>query len=154
MKKQPPLERINAIDKSDSLLDAPKIFKGLDQKDKYYYLNETVIYSYYSTLVESKVMLIINYLAALLLKGRNNKVSIHHNHQNDMELIEVFEEENKETLTKLKKARNTVYSHMDPKQASSGENITFVELEKCINFLNDLLKYNFKYIRGILDKMI
>lgn len=107
---------------------------GSIEKNRYVY--ETVAYLRYSTSVESRIMLIINYLVALLGKGSSNKISIHHNFQDKKDSINSFEKENKDIIKKLKSARNTVYAHMDSRQSDSKECITFEEFERCISFLN------------------
>ena len=93
----------------------------LSSTEKNRYVYETVAYLRYSTSVESRIMLMINYLVALLGKGSSNKISIHHNFQDKKDSINSFERENKDIIKKLKAARNTVYAHMDPKQSDSKE---------------------------------
>ncbi len=92
------------------------------------------------TLTECKLMLIINYLDALLIEERTNKISIHHNYQHKQNEIEKFKSDNKQTLTKIKKARNKVYSHRDPDWLKEVQKIGYHEIEKCIVFLKNLFE--------------
>ena len=109
------------------------------KKDMFNYLkNETT--------TQSRMMLITNYLYALLVKGRNNKISIHNNFENRKEEIEKFLEENKDTIDKLKTIRDKVYSHIDLDWLDYVKNISFEEIETCINFLNSIIGYDFDKI--------
>ena len=91
--------------------------------------------------VEARTMLIINYLSALLIEGRNNQISIHKNFENKMQEIRNFETENKDTLHNLKAARDKLYAHIDLDWQKYAKSITFDEFECCIKFLNDLFDY-------------
>lgn len=103
-----------------------------------YFKNETT--------TQSRMMLITNYLYALLVKSKNNKISIHNNFESRKEEIEKFLEVNKETIDKLTTIRNKIYSHIDLDWLKVAKNISFEEIRICIAFLNSMLDYDFDNI--------
>jgi len=50
------------------------------------------LYNYlkHESLVEAQIMLIVNYLVALLINSQNNKISIYKNFKNKMDDIQLF----------------------------------------------------------------
>lgn len=79
----------------------------------------------------------------LHIQPRNNNISIHKNFTNEKQKIDDFESKNNDLLTRLKTARDKLYSHIDLDWQIATKNISFDEFEICINFLNDLFNYNF-----------
>lgn len=101
------------------------------------------------TIAQSRMMLIINYLYALLVDGNNNKISIYKNFQDKLEDIKNFENRNKEITDKIKTVRDKVFSHIDANWLECVKNISFEEIETCINFLNNLFNYDFKNLLSL-----
>ena len=79
-------------------------------------------------------MLIINYLSALLIEGRNNQISIHKNFENKISKIRKFETEKQVTLYNLKSARDKLYAHIDLDWQKYANSITFDEF---IDYLDE-----------------
>ena len=147
LKSNPPVIMVSAVlgkDKKESV----KNYLSLDLTQQKQFSKELFLYLQRESLTESKIMLIINYIHALLIKTRTNKISIHHNFQHKQVIIDKFEKDNAEILTKIKKVRNKVYSHLDPNWLEDVKNIPFEEIEICINFLNKLFDYNFEKLLG------
>lgn len=147
LKNNPPMQMILPIDTKDSnqikeyLYLSKYLLPYEEQKKIFLYLQN-------ESLTESKVMLIINYLYALLIKGNNNKISIHKNFCNKVEEIKNFEENNKDILDKIKIVRDKFYSHIDLDFPQYLEKISFKEIEICVDFLNKLFNYNFEKLKN------
>ena len=79
---------------------------------------------------------------------RNKNTGEYYTKEQQLEKLKQFEKDNAEILTKIKKVRNKVYSHLDPNWLEDVKNIPFEEIEICINFLNKLFDYNFEKLLG------
>lgn len=141
LKKVPPLQWMNGIINVDSIEITKENFFRLDENQQLNFKNQLFAYLDRESTTEARLMLIINYLSALLMKGRNNKISIYKNF-GDSERVTEFAENNKNLLEQLKNARDKLYSHVDPDWREYAKVITFDEFERCIKFLNDLLGFD------------
>ncbi len=99
-------------------------------------------YLRYDAITESKMMLIINYLFALLANGKNNQISIYNNSRLNQANIKQFAQNNSDIINKIKTVRDKVYAHMDLDWLNYVKAIEYEEIERCINFLNDLFGLN------------
>ena len=148
LKKHPPLA-IELQSGADTTIDIFRDhYSNLDGFHQMLFKNELRHYLHGESITEAKTMLIINYLAALLIKGRNNNISIHKNFAEKAEEIHSFEEENKQILNKIQTARDKLYAHIDLDWASYAKGITFDELDVCVQFLNKLFDYRFDVIKS------
>lgn len=141
LKDNPPIQWTNNVIDTNSLEKTIQNFANLTsqqqrtfQKKLYWYLDK-------ESTTEARIMLIINYLSALLIKGKNNKISIHRNFTDKIQEIEKFEMDNKDLLHHLNVARDKLYAHIDLDWQTCTKDITFDEFETCINFLNELFDY-------------
>ena len=141
LKSNPPMKWENNVLDEDSIETSIQNYKDLSRGEQIAF--KEMIYKYLNreSTVEARTMLIINYLSALLIEGRNNQISIHKNFENKMQEIRNFETENKDTLHNLKAARDKLYAHIDLDWQKYAKSITFDEFECCIKFLNDLFDY-------------
>ena len=97
------------------------------------------------SLTESKIILIINFLYALLFKdAKHNKISIYENYQDRLADIQKFRKDNKTILENIKTARDKTCAHIDLHWEKELKSISFNEIEVCIKFLNDLLGFKFE----------
>jgi len=143
LKRNPPLLWTNSIINNENLEKTRENYLKLDSTQQTVFNQELFNYLNRESTTEARTMLVINYLAALLIKGKNNNISIHENFNS--EKINKFTEENKDLLNRLKDARNKLYAHIDLNWKDYAKGITFDEFQKCINFLNDLFNYNFQH---------
>ena len=139
LKKLPPQQWENGIINNKSLEKTRENFSKLSAAQKETFSQELFIYLDRESTAEARIMLIINYLNALLIEGKTNNISIHKNFNS--EKINKFTEENKDLLNRLKTARDKFYAHIDLDWKDYAKGITFDEFQKCINFLNDLYDY-------------
>ena len=141
LKSNPPMKWENNVLDEDIIETSIQNYKDLSRGEQIAF--KEMIYKYLNreSTVEARTMLIINYLSALLIEGRNNQISIHKNFENKMQEIRNFETENKDTLHNLKAARDKLYAHIDLDWQKYAKSITFDEFECCIKFLNDLFDY-------------
>lgn len=96
----------------------------------------------FDALTESKKMLIVNYLYALLVKTKNNKISIQNSPGLDQKTISEFVKTQWEILEKIKIVRDKIYAHIDLDWASVAKNISNEEIECCISFLDKIFGEN------------
>ena len=147
LKKNPPINFVpdapgdTIEEKMNNFLSAMSPQKRNEfNKEMFQYLGK-------ESLTESKFMLIINYLYALLFRDpRHNQISIYENFQDRIEEIEAFKRANQNTLNKIKTVRDKVYAHIDLNWMQYVRNIQFEEIENCIQFLNGLFNYKFETI--------
>lgn len=130
----------NVLDE-DSIEISIQNYKNLSRGEQVVFKETLYKYLNRESTVEARTMLIINYLSALLIEGRNNQISIHKNFENKISEIRKFEAENQVTLYNLKSARDKLYAHIDLDWQKYANSITFDEFEICIKFLNDLFDY-------------
>lgn len=89
---------------------------------------------------ESYKMLIVNYLTALFGKRKNDKISLYNHPIKDQEqAIEQFFKTNADELDAVFRVRDKVYSHVDVDFINACKNISFDFIEKCIDFLRNVL---------------
>ena len=141
LKNSPPLKWINDVVDEGSLELSIQNYKNLTRAEQASFKKTLYEFLDRQSTTEARIMLIINYLSALLIEGRNNQISIHKNFENKMQEIRNFETENKDTLHNLKAARDKLYAHIDLDWQKYAKSITFDEFECCIKFLNDLFDY-------------
>ncbi|MDE6200823.1 MAG: hypothetical protein K2M47_02930 [Clostridiales bacterium] len=96
----------------------------------------------YDALTESKKMLIVNYLYALLAHTKNNKISVHNNPYLNQTLISEFMQTHGDIVEKIKIVRDKVYAHIDLNWMSVAKNISNDEIQCCIDFLNNIFGEN------------
>jgi len=139
LKETPPLLWKNDVIDNESIEISRKNYRNLSP-DKQAAFNK-IWYQYMDreSTTEARVMLIVNYLSALLIKGKNNQISIHRNFADKMPEIQEFETNNKELLLRLQAARDKLYAHIDLDWKKYAKEITFDEFQICIDFLNKLL---------------
>lgn len=137
LKKNPPLQWTNDVI-GNNIEDTKQNYKNLALQQKRKFTKTLYYYLYRESTTEARIMLIINYLSALLIKGKNNQISIHKNFTDRIQEIEEFEKTNKDLLNRLKIARDKFYAHIDLDWQSYTKSITFDEFEICINYLNQL----------------
>lgn len=141
LKNNPPLKWINDVVDEGSLELSIQNYKNLTRAEQASFKKTLYEFLDRQSTTEARIMLIINYLSALLIEGRNNQISIHKNFENKMQEIRNFETENKDTLHNLKSARDKLYAHIDLDWQKYAKSITFDEFECCTKFLNDLFDY-------------
>lgn len=146
LKDEPPLQWINNVININSIEKTRQNYMELTLQQKIGFKEELYLYLDKESTTEARVMLIINYLSALLIRGRNNHISIHRNFTDKMQKIEKFEDEKKELLDRLKTARDKLYAHIDLDWQTYARGITFDEFEICIKFLNDLFDYKYELL--------
>lgn len=103
------------------------------------FLFERDFYFCFNSITHALMMLLVNYLFALLIDIKNNKISIHKNHAT--EEITPFIENNKDLLHRLRLARNKLFAHIDLDWQTTTKNISLDEFKICIDFLNSLLGF-------------
>ncbi len=147
LKKNPPVNFVPDAP-GDSIEEKLNNFLStLSPRERNEFNKEMFHYLGRESLTESKFMLIINYLYALLFRDpRHNQISIYENFQDRIEEIEAFKRANRNTLNKIKTARNKFYAHIDLNWMQHAEGIQFEEIETCIQFLNGLFNYKFEPI--------
>lgn len=141
LKKNPPLEWINNVIDKESISNTRENFSKMNMLQQAMFSKELFNYLDRESTTEARIMLIINYLFALLIKSSNNRISIHKNF--DIDKINKFTEENSDLINRLKRARNKLYAHIDLDWIHFAKGITFDEIQKCIDFLNNLFNYPF-----------
>lgn len=141
LKNNPPMKWENNVLDEDSIETSIQNYKDLSRGEQIAFKETLYRYLNRESTVEARTMLIINYLSALLIEGRNNQISIHKNFENKISKIRKFETENQVTLYNLKSARDKLYAHIDLDWQKYANSITFDEFEICIKFLNDLFDY-------------
>lgn len=141
LKNNPPLKWINDVVDEGSLEISIQNYKNLTLAEQASFKKRLYEFLDRQSTTEARIMLMINYLSALLIEGRNNQISIHKNCGNKMQEIRNFETENKDILHNLKLARDKLYAHIDLDWQKYAKSITFDEFECCIKFLNDLFDY-------------
>ena len=141
LKSNPPMKWENNVLDEDSIEISIQNYKNLSRGEQVVFKETLYKYLNHESTVEARTMLIINYLSALLIEGRNNQISIHKNFENKISEIRKFEAENQVTLYNLKSARDKLYAHIDLDWQKYAKSITFDEFEICIKFLNDLFDY-------------
>lgn len=141
LKSNPPMKWENNVLDEDSIEISIQNYKNLSRGEQVVFKETLYKYLNRESTVEARTMLIINYLSALLIEGRNNQISIHKNFENKISEIRKFEAENQVTLYNLKSARDKLYAHIDLDWQKYANSITFDEFEICIKFLNDLFDY-------------
>ena len=141
LKNTPPLMWENNVLEKDSIEISSQNYMNLSSDEKVSFKETLYKYLDRESTTEARTMLIINYLSALLIEGRNNQISIHKKFGNKMQEIRNFETENEDTLHNLKSARDKFYAHIDLDWQKYAKSITFDEFERCIKFLNDLFDY-------------
>ncbi len=143
LKENPPRQWINDVIDANSLEKTKQNYMKLTSQQQNAFKKNLHSYLGKESTTEARIMLIINYLSALLIKGRNNQISIHRNSTDKMQEIEKFEAKNKDLLNRLSTARDKLYAHIDLDWQTYTRAITFDEFEICINFLNELFDYKF-----------
>lgn len=109
----------------------PLTFMKISQEEKEKYLD-------YNLEVECHKMFMFNYLIVLLGYKKNDKISIINNPIQGKEKIgQDFIDQNKELINSLYSIRDKVYSHFDDDFLNHTRVITYQEIEKCVNFLNE-----------------
>lgn len=141
LKQNPPLKWINEVVDNDSLENTKRNFANLTSQQQTAFRNDWYWYLDRESTSEARMMLIINYLSALLKKGKNNKISIYKNFADKKQQIEKFEEENRDLLNRINMVRDKLYAHIDLNWQIYVKSITFDEFEICIGFLNELFDY-------------
>ena len=141
LKKNPPLEWINNVIDKESVANTRENYSKMNKLQQAMFSKELFNYLDRESTTEARTMLVINYLSALLIEGRNNNISIHKNFDN--EKINKFTEENRDLINRLKSARDKLYAHIDLDWIHFAKGITFDEIQKCIDFLNNLFNYPF-----------
>lgn len=141
LKSNPPMKWENYVLAEDSIEISIQNYKNLSRGEQVVFKETLYKYLNRESTVEARTMLIINYLSALLIEGRNNQISIHKNFENKISEIRKFEAENQVTLYNLKSARDKLYAHIDLDWQKYAKSISFDEFECCIKFLNDLFDY-------------
>ena len=136
LKKNPPLEWEDNVLDVDSIENTIQNFRNLAPQKQDEFKEDLYQYLDGESTKEAQIMLIINYLSALLIKGKNNQISIHKKFTDRIQEIEEFEKTNKDLLNRLKIARDKFYAHIDLDWQSYAKSITFDEFEICINYLN------------------
>ena len=116
-----------------------KYVESLTSIEKSKFLNKFREYLKYDAITECKMMFIINNLFALLIKSRNNQISIYENDKIDKDMLTSFAQENADTLTKIKNIRDKISAHIDLDWVNYNKTIELEEIGRCINFLNGLL---------------
>lgn len=146
LKKNPPLSWENNILDNESMDNTKNNYFSLNANQQELFNVQLFNYLDRESTTESRIMLLINYLEALLIKGKNNNISIHKSFENYNSEIEEFENQNRDLLNRIKTARDKLYAHIDLDWSSYAKGITFEELEICINFLNKLFNYDFNVL--------
>ena len=141
LQKNPPINWKNNVIDSNSVENTKRNFENLSLQQQIVFKNELEQYLKRESTTEARMMLVINYLFALLKKGPNNRISIHKNFPDKMQEITTFETENKDLLDRLADARKKMYAHIDPDWKQYTKNISFDEFKICIDFLNKLFEY-------------
>lgn len=146
--KQNPIQKWenNLVDENDSNKSISNIQK-LSSEEQAAFNKTLYLYVSKQAVTQALLMLVINYLTALLIKGRNNQISIHHNKSIDPECIEKFESEHIDLLKRIKDFRDKYYAHVDLNWQDILKYVSFDELETCINFLIKILDCKFKEVR-------
>ena len=57
----------------------------------------------------------------------------------------MFEKKNGEIISRIKTARDKLYAHIDLNWQEFAKQISFKDIESCIEFLNKILDINLKY---------
>lgn len=144
LKKNPPREMINAIIDKNSINNSKENYINLSNIQQKQLRRELFKYLDKESTTEARIMLVINYLSALLLEGKNNKISIHNNFDMQNEDIQLFYNDNKNIINKIKTARDKYYAHIDIDWQNYAKDILFDEFEICINYL--IIDLNFRNI--------
>ncbi len=113
LKNSPPLKWINDVVDEGSLELSIQNYKNLTRAEQASFKKTLYEFLDRESTTEARTMLIINYLSALLIEGRNNQISIHKNFGNKMQEIRNFETENEDIFVvrksyKTKKAQDLV----------------------------------------------
>lgn len=120
-----------------------------DPYEKYMYGLESFYYLRFVATLNARFILITNYLNALLGDSHDTGISIHLNYPLE---AQEFEKENKDLIEKIKAAKRAIcssnYAWMTSKHSFD---IGFDEYEICIEFLNNLINFNFKNLLNSLD---
>lgn len=143
LKKFPPLQWENDIINNESLEKTKEKYKKLNFTQQSSFSKTLFTYLDRESTTEARIMLIINYLFALLIKHKHNGISVHQNFNSKQ--IEEFSKSNSDLLARLTNARNKLYSHIDLNYLDYAKGITFDEFQKCIDFLNELFDYRVFY---------
>lgn len=88
----------------------------------------------YDVRVESYKMYIINYLAALIGRRKNDKISLNLNYKDK---LDGFYLKNQKEIDNLLTIRDTVYSHFDLDFNKKCETMNYEFIEKCLDFIKD-----------------
>lgn len=147
LRNYPPMDWINSVINKDSVTSSKENYLKMNKQQQRMFNKDLFKYLDRESTTEARMMLIINYLAALLLKGSNNQISIHNNFSDKIEEIKKFEKENSDLYLRIKIARDKFYAHIDLNWITVVKEISFNELQKCIDFLNKLFDYDFETIK-------
>lgn len=96
--------------------------------------------------LESYRMLIVNYLNALIGRGKNDKISIFSEKDNP-EILN-FYKENETNIQELKSMRDKLYAHCDLDFNVVLKAITPEFIEKCLTLLKQVLDYKGAELRN------
>ena len=143
LKKNPPRIWVNNVIDSNSLEKTGENYNRLGFIQQTLFNHDLFEYLNKESTTEARIMLIINYLYALLVKSKNNQISIHINHKDYEKEIEMFEKKNGEIISRIKTARDKLYAHIDLNWQEFAKQISFKDIESCIEFLNKILDYQF-----------
>ena len=138
LKAHPPRELKIVAPGDNNLEKLSNMLSMMNEQERLSFHQECQEHLRQESLSESKKMLIVNYLYALLVNSRNNQISIYKNRDLNRSAIDQFAQENVSTIEKIKMVRDKVYAHLDLDWLNHTETIEYFEIEACLSFLNEL----------------